>query len=669
MNPKPVITGFFRKPGWSFLILCLLLVAETNALRGQAVDTLFLSNISESRFQITEDDTAAIRELILRAEALELEAPDTSIAMLRAAIGQSRQMNYRRGIISGLLSLGTVYIHTGAYDQAITSFLLCLSLHPDDGIKARVYNGLGTSYYSKSNYKQGVNSFLQALDILERRQDNPHLLGRVYNNLSGTFFDMGMYEKGIFYLQKAEAIHRSLNNKRSLAMVLNNKGAVHIESKRYDEAIPPLQEALALSRSVGDQETEILVLSNLGEVYVKKGMLRKAFQYQQKAIANMAENTNPYTKGPILHTMGSICFLLGDYAQAEHFLNKTLELNIPKFNMDTHRMLSQLYGETGRYKQAWEHEGAYSRLRDSLMNSEKARGINQLETRYRTAQKDKELTEKQLLIAQQQIRLGRKNTWIWITSLSILLLGITSVLLYRNNRHRQYLQEEKIRVLTQEQEIKLLKAMMTGEEKERTRLGRELHDGVGGLLSAIKINVSTMRIHHKELAETEHFRNVLELVDEATSELRKTAHNLMPEVLLKGGLTEAIRNFCRHIPMEQIPEVEVQTYGEIQRLDLSFELAIYRIVQELVHNIIKHAQASRALVQLNWQDKLFRITIEDNGIGTTVESIRKSGGIGLKNIQARVNALEGQMELESTGSGTTVYIEFDVDQLRKNMTT
>src|SRR5690606_7365869 len=142
------------------------------------------------------------------------------------------------------------------------------------------------------------------------------------------------------------------------------------------------------------------------------------------------------------------------------------------------------------------------------------------------------------------IYLGRKNTWIWITSLSILLLGITIILLYRNNRHKQYLQEEKIRVLMQEQEIKLLKAMMTGEEKERTRLGRGWHDGVGGLLSAIKINLSTMRIHNQTLAETEHFRNVLELVDEATGELRKTAHNLMPEVLLKGGITEAVNNFC-----------------------------------------------------------------------------------------------------------------------------
>ncbi len=668
MNQHPQYS-ILQRNRYGYMLLCLLLLLQgTSDLRAQSPDTIPKAGVHENDIHThIAADTAGIEQLIAGAGAVSARMPDTAIVMLRTAVTRSREINYRRGITKGLTELGTIYLNTGSYDQAIAVYLLSLSLQTNERGKAHMYNNLGAAYSASGNYRQAISCFMQALRILEGMHDLQDMLGSTYNNFASIFFDMGLYDKGILYLEKGEAIHRQTKNNKSLAMVLNNKGVMFSQNNRPDEGIRSLQEALVLSRTSGDKETEILVLNNLGDAYMKKNEPDKALRNLREAIADMQETTNPYTKAPILISLAQAYFRQQHYKQAEDFLNKALRLNIPKYTLEAHRQLSALYGKTGDYRQAWLHESFYSRLHDSLMDAEKTKGINQLETRYRTAQKDKEITAKQLLIAQQQIYLGRKNTWIWITSLSILLLGITIILLYRNNRHKQYLQEEKIRVLMQEQEIKLLKAMMTGEEKERTRLGRELHDGVGGLLSAIKINISTMRIHNKMLAETEHFRNVLELVDEATGELRKTAHNLMPEVLLKGGITEAVNNFCRHIPTEQIPEVQVQTYGRIPRMDASFELAIYRIIQELVHNIVKHAHATQALVQLNWQEKLFSITIEDNGIGTTAEDIRKSNGIGLKNIQARVNALEGQMELESTGSGTTVYIEFDTGRIKNNI--
>src|SRR5690606_26994876 len=159
------------------------------------------------------------------------------------------------------------------------------------------------------------------------------------------------------------------------------------------------------------------------------------------------------------------------------------------------------------------------------------------------------------------------------------------------------------------------------------------------------------------LANTNDFSSTLSLLDEATSELRKTAHNLMPEILLKSGLKEAIATYCERMQRGQDLHIDVQCYGDLPRLDTSFELAVYRVIQELIHNIVKHAKARTALVQLNWQDNVFNILVEDDGIGLPQSSVVADAGIGLSNIQSRVHALNGAIDIESSpGNGTTICI-------------
>jgi signal transduction histidine kinase len=202
---------------------------------------------------------------------------------------------------------------------------------------------------------------------------------------------------------------------------------------------------------------------------------------------------------------------------------------------------------------------------------------------------------------------------------------------------------------------------MQGEEKERSRIAKDLHDGVAGMLAAVKMHLST---EEEELKTLKGYTKALQLLNEATGEVRKTSHNLMPEVLLQHGLDKALRRYCNNISSEAL-QVHYYFIGEEQRYVESFELSVYRIVQELLNNIFKHSKATEASVQLSVQNTLLSISIEDNGIGFPKQP-SQTGGMGLDSLKHRIHALNGNLELSAeTGSGVNAYLEFDTAGLRR----
>jgi signal transduction histidine kinase len=250
----------------------------------------------------------------------------------------------------------------------------------------------------------------------------------------------------------------------------------------------------------------------------------------------------------------------------------------------------------------------------------------------------------------------------WITGISIIALsGVLIFALWRKkNIDKQKLQQERIDNLQQKINIERLQASITGEERERTRIGRELHDGIGGLLSVARMNFElAKKVNTNE--ENEDFNDGLKLLEEATVELRKAAYNLMPEVLLNQGLASAVQAFCEKMMSKSTTQISFQAIGNRSKVTSAFDLPIYRIIQELIHNIIKHANAKNALVQLNFQqDGTINVTIEDDGIGLPEDAFEKSLSMGLKNTKERVIDLGGKLDIQSTAeTGTSIYLEFE----------
>jgi two-component system NarL family sensor kinase len=290
------------------------------------------------------------------------------------------------------------------------------------------------------------------------------------------------------------------------------------------------------------------------------------------------------------------------------------------------------------------------------------------ETRARTAEKDKKIAEDQRLIQAQQFEVRQKNMWIGLISGgALLLIGILGSL-YSVNRHKQQLQAKKIQIMQQEQEILQLMALMKGEEQERTRLARELHDGIGGMLAAIKMNFSTLRNQCEPLLREYNaplrpgsFQNIMDLISEASVEVRETAHNLAPNSLIQYGLVEALKLYVEKINNSDQLFIKLEAEQDIKGLDESVQLNLYRIIQELVQNIIKHSGASNALIQLVRSGDMLYISVRDNGKGL---SSTDQPGAGLHNARLRVKALHGEIDIESTkGHGLFVRMSFNLEHL------
>jgi signal transduction histidine kinase len=262
----------------------------------------------------------------------------------------------------------------------------------------------------------------------------------------------------------------------------------------------------------------------------------------------------------------------------------------------------------------------------------------------------------------QQLRLKQKNNFNYILIAGATTLLIISLLSYRNYRQKQRLQQLRINELETEKQLTATEAVLKGEEKERTRLAKDLHDGLGGLLSGVKFSLSNMKdnlmITPDNMAV---FERSLDMIDASIRELRRVAHNMMPEMLTKFGLDEALEEYCNILNGTGLLKVKYQSLGMEARLDKSLEIIVYRIIQELLNNILKHASASEAFVQLVRETNRLNVVVEDDGKSFDTGILEKNKGAGWMNIRSRVDYLKGQLDIHSeAGKGTLVNIEFNI---------
>ena len=253
--------------------------------------------------------------------------------------------------------------------------------------------------------------------------------------------------------------------------------------------------------------------------------------------------------------------------------------------------------------------------------------------------------------------------WAGLT-IAGLLAGL-AYLLYTRRRLRREVEFAQER--TQLQQLRA-KAVLEAEEAERRRIGSDLHDGVGQLLVAAKLNLSALseQLNVQTIGQQTMLQNALDVVDESFKEVRNISHNLMPNALIKRGLAQAVRDFLSKIAPDDRLKINLEVVGLDRggRLDSTVENVLFRVIQELVQNIIKHAQATEVGLQIVRSDDELTIMVEDNGVGFDVAALGPEAGIGLKNIESRMAYLGGRAEFDSrVGRGTTVTLEVPLGQV------
>ncbi|MES2849781.1 MAG: sensor histidine kinase [Bacteroidota bacterium] len=475
------------------------------------------------------------------------------------------------------------------------------------------------------------------------------------------------------YVDKAKLAASSLKDSNdAVTSVYFLQGAYFHALKKFDSARHYYLRYVDEREKMGQLgiARRISAFTNVSDTYLQEKNPKGAMQFVSKVedLGKAPQKSNYLVFFMQFNNLlkGKALYQLGQYKEAIALTNEALEklkttgAHLRSELVDACKTLADSYEATGDYKNALLQKNRYIFMSDSLMRKDKIDMVNRLQIRYRIVEKDKALAEQKLKIAEIENRVRSRNLLI-VAIVSLALFSILGFALWRRkNIHKQRLQQERIDNLQQKMEIERLNATIDGEEKERTRIARELHDGIGALLTGAKMNFELV----KKNSQYEHNADFIEgikLLEETASGLRETAHNIMPEVLMQEGLSNAVRSFCERMTGKGGTAISFQTLGASENMDASFDLPVYRIIQELIQNIRKHAQASTALVQMNFHDDGgIDITVEDDGAGMDVSKANKTNGMGLKNIQERVKQLGGRIDINSSvGKGTSVYLEFE----------
>jgi signal transduction histidine kinase len=534
----------------------------------------------------------------------------------------------------------------------------------------------GHYYEIKEDYRTASSCFINALKI-EEKHNNEKRIADLNDELGGIYFFQEIFPRSLGYYQEALVRYQKLNDTIGMAKVLGHIGSLYnsreycekrsLEQKQTDNemALDYNLKSLNLFEKKNHQKGIIHSWLNIGNVYRCMGQPAQALGYVEKALDYYRSKNDIENIARTLYTMGLVYNRLMKYDLALNCLNETKELDL-RYNYTDgiqflYEQIAQTYVNKKDYKNAYDYYLKYMIIRDSVYNNEKSKQIFELETKYQTEKKQGEI-ENLTLVKRQRTMV------IYILIASLLIVSLLSWLYFRNIRNKKIISDQKLEIkekqlleLEQERQLVAAKSVLQGEEAERARLAGDLHDGLGGLLSGVKLKLSFMKenaiITSENLA---HFNHALDLLDTSISEMRRVAHNLMPETLMHYGLRTALNDFIKQVAPEESPLIRFNTFGEDLRFDKELEITVYRVTQELVTNAVKHAQAKLIDIQLFTEKERICVQVIDNGMGFDPEKLEPSKtGKGLKNIQDRVTAFNGQFEiLSQPGKGTECTMDF-----------
>jgi len=525
--------------------------------------------------------------------------------------------------------------------------------------EANAYGDIANDLKNQNDIEQSIDYNLKSISMLEALGFKDEATTR-YCNLASLFADIREFEKQKEYAHKALVTAKSTGKRMSLHMAYVTVTHAYIMLHDYKLAKTYLDSA----RMYFDKNVNIDLLLTYhliaAQTYRVLDQLDSAFYYFATCLEESRQYNYAYGRAESQLQMGAVSILQKKYADAERYLLAGIKEAeaVHYFNIldEGYKYLSDIYAVTGRYKLAYEYFQKYKETNDSVVDMDSKKYVTSLEKKYETEKKSR-----QILQQETQLQKGRILNYILFTSAVILIILI--FLSYRAYQQKQKLQQQRISELEIENQLAAAEAVMRGEEQERTRLAKDLHDGLGGMLSGIKYSFKTMKDNLIMTPDNQRaFERSIDMLDSSIKEMRRVAHNMMPESLVKFGLDTALRDFCNDITKSGALQIDYQSLGVSgETFEQTTAITIYRIIQELLNNVLKHAAAKTALVQVTKTGQQLAVTVEDDGAGFDTALLQQPRGIGWENIRHRVDFLKGKIDVHSQrDKGTSVYIEFTV---------
>lgn len=612
-----------------------------------------------------ENDTELVKKIdyLNQKAKSSINKPDSLIIYSKQAFDLSEEINYENGQANALKFMG-IYAHLKSdFDDAINYYNRSLKLFNqlDNELEIGKLNlNLATTYNAKLDYVNGTTYALKSLNSFKKVND---LNGeaRVLNLLGIVSHVQKNYKEALNYFKQYNNLATKVKDTKEIGSSFNNIGSTYERLDQLDSAIYFYKKALIYKSKNGSKSDVGSVYQNIGGLYQKKEDGKKALSYHLLSKHAYSAEGNKKMLSQSYFNIGLAYKLLKDTVNAKKWFNSAIilakKINEKEILAESYEKLAELNisknSSESDYKTAFENLQSSINHKDSILDINKIEVIEELKTQYETEKKEQKIKDLSFETKIKDLEISRKNNLLFFALAVILLIAI-SVWLYLNRRkikNKIILQKAII-----EQQDIATKAVLDAEERERRRIATDLHDGVGQMLSATLMNLNGFASNVKNIPTEDqlNLEKSLALLNESYDEMRSISHQMMPNALLKAGLTTAVREFLAKIDENQL-KINLDISGFNSKLPDNIETVLYRVIQESVNNVIKHAKANKLSIQLHKDEDGVSVSIEDNGIGFDPK-IMKSG-IGLSNIKSRISFLNGTIDYDSApGKGTFINI-------------
>lgn len=521
----------------------------------------------------------------------------------------------------------------GAYDKSIEYYRRALEYFKvnRDSSGINETNHSLARRYTYAGFHNDAIALLQALASIYHKSNNNRRLAHVYYDLNRAYKARGETENSLQYLARAEEINKVLLDTGLMTKIFFDKIQVYESVYETDSALVTAFRAFNVSVMKGDNEVIARSLYYIGQINRKKNDTGRAIKYLTKS-EDLLPN-QPYSE-----------------------LRKLV-----------YRELADAYFQSGQHVQAYGYLSKYATLNDSILNKNRLASFTNLALKYGAQDKQSsiELLRIEKQYAEQRNKAQRRTLYILAAGLFLLTCSIYFIVKYYNQKistakiiteQKEEINQQKIRELEDNMKMSSMRFVIEGQEIERERIAKDLHDSLGGLLSTIKLQFDQVRSRNSTLSEMKEYNKAVKLLDSAVDEVRDISRNLQPGSLQNFGLVSAIKDLVNRFEGEGYPEIDFQHYDIPEKMDRMISMSVYRIIQELLTNSLKHAHAYEILIQINTEEDELVIQYEDDGVGFDQSQLARRG-MGLENIRSRVNYLHGNIVMDSKKEvGTSVLI-------------
>lgn len=505
---------------------------------------------------------------------------------------------------------------------------------PDSATKIDLCFKAGKIYSNDADFVSALDYYFKGLRLAEKNGDE-YRKGSAYNNISIAYIETGKYEQAEQFAQKAIEIFKHFNNDKELGTSYNSLGNIFYLQARDSLALNHYFTSLRYRHLAKDSAGLFATYKNLGALHHAMGDTLNSIKFMEQSLNYLTAKDDSLKWFSAFMTIGELYVYIGKLEKGKEYLDKASRFKsaIAAYHKldDYHHALYRYYYTKGNFESALDAYIKFEEYKDSVENIEKNKQLMELNVQYETEKKEDLIKHQRQLIEKEQQ--GRR-LYLLLLLLSLILLGAL-FFIYRTH------QKHKTDLLLRQQNEKALQEIFNAEQKERIRIARDLHDSIGQKLAV-------MRMILPKAEGSMELEKIKDYLDETANEVRNISHNLIPEIL-NFGLVKAIEHLTDRINSTENIRVAFTADEQIQKITLpkQTELSLYRIIQEILSNILRHSKTEHLKIELTSESNFVRIAITDNGVGFSTETIDESKGLGWKNIFARIKLINGSIKIQS----------------------